>query len=85
MSERTARKQSRMTDSQEVFKNDPGVEYSVRASVWLVVVDSEKLYYYPTTGRWRPTGGKKWYFSKSAEDFLTRVRRFQQSNKSKQV
>ena len=45
----------------------------VQKGVWLVNVNGQKIYFYPTTNRWRVKGKKTIYYSRSALDFLGKV------------
>ena len=48
----------------------------VNKSLWLVDFEGEKIYFYPTTSRWRVKGKKTTYYSRNAQDFLEKVYRF---------
>jgi hypothetical protein len=53
------------------------VEYEeINKSLWLVNFKEEKIYFYPTTNRWRVKGKKTTYYSRNAQDFLEKVYRF---------
>lgn len=71
-------KQQRIVESQECFTQQ-SISYEVKGNAWLCKVDSEEIYYQPTTGKWRPKGKKIWYNSSTALDFLHRVKRFHNS------
>ena len=57
------------------------IEYEeVNKSLWLVDFEGEKIYFYPTTNRWRVKGKKTTYYSRNAQDFLEKVYRFRNRN-----
>ena len=64
--------------SAEIVFAEHEIPYKVvRKGMWLVNVNGQEIYFYPTTNRWRVKGKKTTYSSRSALDFIGKVCRYQ--------
>ncbi|MBC1235923.1 hypothetical protein [Nostoc sp. 2RC] len=74
-----AKKQS-LEDAARVIFREHNISYQENTNSWLCTVEGCKYYYFPKSGKWRPQGKTKIYYSRGAADFLGKVWRFHNSN-----
>lgn len=47
-------------------------------NTWIVTLFNQNYYYYPKSGKFKPSKGTTTYYSKGAEDFLNKVKAYHQ-------
>lgn len=77
ISEYNQSKKESLEESAKFIFQEHNIPYEVSGNAWLCNVDGHYYYYFPKSGKWRPKGGKKVYYSRGAADFLGKVWTYQ--------